>query len=221
VNYVRFDNVGRPPIAGALRASEVDGPGVWLKYVVRDTEPGSWGAAVIPGVEFLDIFGTNQAIDATAGDQETVFTLECPIGIPTGDALWIIDPKLATFPSTAPVFAGPGTPVGMVLPAEIDSFGTVFGVGLGGIAPLGPTGRWWVYANVTPILAGDNAIDAATNDPTIQLPWTAGIRWDADVDESLSVDVFATTAAGGTTATSLLAAPDKTVAIGARAVWAW
>jgi hypothetical protein len=217
VNYVTFDNLGKPPIAGALRASSLEGPGGWLKYVGREAEGNTFGWAVVPGVEYLDLNGTNTALGTSAGGKETVFTLEVPIGIPDGDALWTIDPKLAVFPDTEPV-TGPDRVAQL---AEVDSFGTVLGLGLGVVAPLGPGGNWWVYGDVTPILSGDNSIGKATNALTIQLPWTFGVRRQVDLGEECYVDLFATNASGGTTATSLIAAPDRSVGFGARASILW
>jgi len=217
--YVSFSNAGEPLIGGALRASDLQGPAVWLKWVGRpvDAEKGQWGWSVVPGIEILDMQGTNTAIGASAGDTETVFTLEAPVGIPDGDVLWMIDPKLAVFPDTAPVTGPPG----VQLPAAIDSFGTVVGLGLGVVAPIGTGGNWHVYGDVTPILTGDNAIDAATNTPSIQLPWTAGFRRHLDLAKDTYVDVFVTNCSGGTTASSLIATPDRSVGFGARASFTW
>ncbi len=215
--YVTFDNAGEDPLGGVVRASDLSGPAVWVKYVGREVEGNRWGWSVVPGVEFLDMEGTNTATGMSAGDQETVFTLEVPIGIPDGDVLWLVDPKLAVFPDTAPVSG----PVGVPLPAEIDSFGTVVGLGLGVVAPIGTGGHWKVYGDVTPILAGDNSLDDATNDLTIQLPWTVGVRRQTHLAEDSYVDLFVTNCAGGTTATSLIAAPNQSVGWGARASFVW
>lgn len=219
VGYVTFANAGEAPIAGAVRASDLDGPAVWAKWVGRpvDTENGKWGWSVVPGLEILDIEGTNTAIGASAGDTETVFTLEVPIGIPDGDVLWMVNPKMAVFPDTEPVTG----PIGITLPAEVDSFGTVVGLGLGVVAPIGTKGKWHVYGDVTPILAGDNSIDDATNTPGIQLPWTAGFRRSVDWGKDSYVDVFVTNCAGGTTASSLIATPDRSVGYGIRASFTW
>ncbi|MBM3497336.1 MAG: hypothetical protein FJX74_01575 [Armatimonadetes bacterium] len=217
VAYVTFDNAGEPPIAGALRASDLSGPAVWVKYVGREVEGNSWGWTVVPGVEFLDMEGTNTAIGASAGDQETVFTLEVPIGIPDGDILWLVNPKLAAFPDTAPVRG----PVGVQLPATIDSFGTIVGLGLGVIAPISENEKWTVYGDVTPILAGDNSIDDSTNGLAVQLPFTAGVRRQLGWGAESSLDVFVTNCAGATTATSLIAAPDRSVGWGVRASATW
>jgi hypothetical protein len=200
--YVTFDNLGEPPIAGALRASDLHGPAVWLKYVGREVEGNRWGWSVAPGVEFLTMEGTNTAIGATAGGDETVFSLEVPIGIPDGDVLWMVTPKLATFPDTAPVTG----PIGIQLPAEIDSFGTVVGLGLGVVAPIG---------------TGDNSIDPDTNDPTVQLLFGAGARRALHVADESYLDLFVTNASGPTTATSLIAAPDQSVGFGARVSVCW
>jgi hypothetical protein len=215
--YVSFDNVGEAPLGSAVRASSLKGPAIWVKYVGREVEDNQWGWSVVPGVEFLDMQGTNTVTGASAGDDESVFTLEVPIGIPDGDVLWMISPKLAAFPDTAPVTG----PIGISLPAEIDSFGTVVGLGLGVVAPIGTGGHWHVYGDVTPILAGDNSIDPATNGLTAQLPWTAGFRRQVDVAEDAYVDLFVTNCSGGTTATSLIAAPDRSVGWGVRASLTW
>ncbi|MBM3475217.1 MAG: hypothetical protein FJX75_18300 [Armatimonadetes bacterium] len=218
--YVDFDNAGVPPILGAVRASDLSGPAVWAKWVGRPVDPTipQWGWSIVPGVEILDMQGTNTAIGASAGDTETVFTLEVPIGIPDGSVLWMIDPKLAVFPGTAPVTG----PIGIGLPASVDSFGTVVGLGLGVTAPLGPGKNWKVYGDVTPILCGDNAIDNTTNTPTIQLPWTLGVRRHVNLaSNSCVVDAFLTNCSGGTTATSLIATPDGSVGYGVRASVTW
>jgi hypothetical protein len=217
--YVDFANEGVAPIGGAVRASDLSGPAVWAKWVGRpvDAENDQWGWSIVPGVEILDIEGTNTAIGASAGDTETVFTLEVPIGIPDGDVLWMVDPKLAVFPDTEPVTG----PIGIGLPATVDSFGTVVGLGLGVVAPIGTGGHWHVYGDVTPILTGDNSIDPATNGLTIQLPWTAGFRRSVGLGKESYVDVFATNCSGGTTASSLIATPDGTVGYGVRASVTW
>jgi hypothetical protein len=215
--YVTFDNLGEPPIAGALRASDLSGPAVWARYVGRRVDGNSWGWSVVPGVEFLDMEGANTAAGASAGDEETVFTLEVPIGIPDGDVLWIVDPKLAVFPDTAPV-SGPG---GYSLPAYIDTFGTVVGLGLGVVAPISENEKWSVFGDVTPILTGENSIDPDTNDLTVQLPFTVGLRRQLGIAERSHVEVFVTNCAGATTATSLIAAPDQSIGWGARASFVW
>jgi hypothetical protein len=216
-SYVTFDNVGEPAVGGAVRASSLKGPGLWLKYVGQEVEGNTYGWAIAPGVEYLKLNGTNTALGASAGGKESIFTLEVPIGIPNGDALWTINPKLAVFPDTEPVTG----PIGVSLPAEVDSYGTVLGLGLGVVAPLGPGGNWWVYGDVTPILSGDNSIDEDTNRLTMQLPWTFGVRRQVDLGEECYVDLFATNASGGTTATSLIAAPGRSVGFGARASILW
>jgi len=219
VGYVDFANEGEALIAGALRASDLSGPAVWAKWVGRpvDAENDRWGWSVVPGLEILDIQGTNTVIGASAGDTETVFTLEVPIGIPDGDVLWIVNPKLAVFPDTEPVTG----PIGIALPAAVDSFGTVVGLGLGVVAPIGTGGNWHVYGDVTPILTGDNSIDDVTNTPGIQLPWTVGFRRHVDVAKDSYVDLFVTNCAGGTTASSLIATPDRSVGYGVRASVTW
>ena len=215
--YVTFDNLGDPPIAGAWRASELSGPAIWVKYVGREVEGNRWGWSVAPGVEFLDMQGTNPSIGASAGDQETVFTLEVPIGIPDGDVLWLVNPKLADFPDSAPVSG----PIGVPLPASIDSFGTVVGLGLGIVAPISENEKWSIYGDVTPILSGDNSIDKDTNDLTAQLPFTVGVRKQLNVAEESYLDLFVTNCSGATTATSLIAAPDQSIGWGARASFTW
>jgi hypothetical protein len=214
VTYANFDNVGQPPIAGALRASDLEGYGGTVTWQAKPVEPGSWGVAIAPGVEYLDMLGTNLAIGANAGDEETVFTAEVPFGIPDGDALWIINPKVAVFPDDAPTSQPIGPPV--AIPQTIESFGTVVGIGLGIVAPLGSTGDWWVHGDATPIIAGDNTIHEVTNDLHRVLPWSFGVRWDTGLTDNSYLDVVITNAAGGTTATSLIAAPDRSVSVGGK-----
>ncbi len=218
VTYVDFDNTGLPVVGGAPRRSELDGPGIHLKYVGRPVREGSWGWTVIPGVEILDMSGTNLPIGAFAADEETVFTLEVPIGIDAGDALVIISPKIADYPGTQMT----GGPVGIILPATVKHFDTIFGIGCGIVAPLGSTGDWWIHGDVTPILAGDNSINEKTNMVRTQVPWSLGVRWEATflTDESF-IDFFITNTAGPTTATSLLGAPDGSVAFGGSASVEW
>lgn len=201
VSYVDFGNTSL--IAGVARNSSLDGPGVRVRWVGREVEEGSFGWALIPGVEFLDM--SSRVGGTVAGADEQALTLEVPIGIPDGDALWIVAPRLVDYPDFMTASIGP----------PIRHFGTIVGLGLGIVAPIGGS-DWSVWGDMTPIIEGENSVDPTTGLPAVQLPWSIGVRWAGDLlTDDTNISIYATNTSGATPATSIIATPGSDLGFGA------
>lgn len=200
--YFTMDTKGEDPINEIVRRSEADLVALTFKWLVRG---GARRVAVRAGMEVpvsSRPTGTNTDSGAFAAQGSVIPTLSLPLE--WGDrasTLFIIEPKAVWFRDNIPNSIGGVTP----------GFGDVIVLGAGFCHNLG---KFTLVADAAVPLAGDNSIDKNTNLVTDEVVWAAGVSWDVGGQHDLSIDVFSTSAAGPTPATSIIAAPDQSGALG-------
>lgn len=191
---------GEDPIAGAVRDSEMTLLGASFKWLAWQNERVT--ISVIPGLEVPlgDAEGTNTAIPATAVSDDVIPVLSVPAQFAPIDG--IVPTAVLRY-------------VGFEESPRVVGGGTVTGFGdtlaLGG-SLYRRDGQYALWADLQCVLSGDNSIDERTSRVTDEIVWSVGASWFSA--PSWKVDLFATTAAGPTAATSLLGAPDGSIAIG-------
>lgn len=191
---------GEDPIAGAVRASDATLLGANFKWLAWRNERVT--ISVITGLEVPlgDMEGTNTAIPATAVTDDVIPVFSVPAQFaPIGGVVPTAVLHYVGF-EESPRVTGGGT---------IPGFGDT--LALGGSAYYRAR-DFALWADLQFVLTGNNTIDERTNRVTDEIVWSAGVSWFST--ENWKVDLFATTAAGPTAATSLLGAPDNSVAIG-------
>ncbi|MFQ6132822.1 MAG: hypothetical protein ACE5R4_12350 [Armatimonadota bacterium] len=197
IGFVTFDNVGPDLIAGSLRRSELDMLAFSYRLVDGDVDQRGCGFAGQLDLEVpLTWRGTNLDANRTAEAEHSIATFSFPFGGRPCDRLVLrAQPKLVLFEDYIPNSLG----------GQTEGFGTVLAVTAGGVLELSE--RWELFADLTDVWAGDNAICRRTGRPTDRTVWTAGARveW-AQGDRWL--EAYLTNGSGLTTATSVLAAPD-------------
>lgn len=207
VGYFNWDVTGEDPINGAVRASDLSLVVFDVKWLVKDTEPRV-ALRVGADLEADSGTGTNTATGGSAFVQGAIPSVSLPIefGNPDG-ALWLIEPKVVWFDTRMPTNVG----------GPIEGFGTAIMIGGGVRYPIG--GNVTFVADAAYPINDSNSIDDATNEVTEELVWSAGVS--ADLGSGWDGDVFATTAAGPTPATSAIATPDQSVGFGVRVGKSW
>ncbi|MGC9317990.1 MAG: hypothetical protein ACP5KN_08145 [Armatimonadota bacterium] len=203
VQYFTLDTEGDDPINASLRRSKLGMLAFSFTWPV--TEGGS-AVSVQPGFEFITagMRGTSAVTGQSAVSDDVVWTLAVPVELMLGgDTRVIVGPKAACYGSRART----------TFETSIDSFGTIVAVGGGVIHDLGALE---LFGDAATMLEGNNTINETTNLVDDDFVWSAGARWRAGGPDDWMVDLFATNAAGPTTATSLLAAPDQSVGVGLR-----
>lgn len=220
LTYFAMDNLGEGPIGGggdsmsALRASDWRLLTLGMKWQWwGDTD--SYLISFYPALEWSTHrpTGTNTVLGASAWGENLVPSVGFPIQWDRGKTSYIVEPKVVWFESRLPVSGLRAAGV-VADDGTIAGFGTVFAVGVGMIHQLGSKSHF--IGDFTAVLGGENAINENTNEPEDEFVWSAGVRWTSGRDKTRTLDLFATNAAGSTTATSVLAAPDNGVGIGAR-----
>jgi hypothetical protein len=197
LGFVTFDNTGPDPIAGALRRSELDMLTFSYRLIGQEAEGSRWG---IGGQFDLEIpftwRGTNLATGARAETDDSILAISLLLDHRACDKLALrTQPKLVFFRDTIPDSLG----------GDTKSFGTVLAVTSGGTLEL--SDRWWLFADWTNVWAGDNAISQRSGLPADRTLWTAGARLQSP-DGTKWIELYMTNAAGLSTATSVIGAPE-------------
>ncbi|MGI5819671.1 MAG: hypothetical protein ACOX9R_16430 [Armatimonadota bacterium] len=205
--YFDWEVTGEDPISGAVRKSEMSAVVVDLKWLLRDTTPR---IALRAGAD-LNVgraTGTNTLTGASAFMTGAIPTVSLPIefGNPEG-TLFVIEPKVVWFDTWMPTTLG----------APIEGFGTAVMIGGGVRYPI--SNRVTLIVDAAYPINDSNSINDVTNEVTEELAWSAGIS--ADLGSGWDADVFATTAAGPTPATSAIATPDQSIGLGVRVSKTW
>ena len=201
ISYFTMDTMGEDPISGVVRRSDLGLLGFAFTWALAD---GGTRIAIRPGFEFVvkGALGTNTVTGHSAAWNDPILTLAVPVEWDLSeDTTILLQPKAALFESRARTSYG----------TSIESFGTVIGIGAGVIHDMD---GWQLFGDATAIVEGDNSIDENTNAVTDELVFSGGVRWEASSD--WTVDVFATNAAGPTSATSLIATPGQSMGVGVR-----
>jgi hypothetical protein len=207
VGYFDWDALGEDPINGAVRRTDYSAVVVDLKCELTDGSPViSLRAGA--DLEGDDGRGQNTAMGGSAFTTGTipVFSLPIEFGNPAGTLL-ILEPKVIFFDTQMPTNVGP----------PIEGFGTTIMIGGGVRYPI--SGSLTAIADAAYPVNDSNSIDDTTNEVTEELVWSAGVS--ADLGGDWTGDVFATTAAGPTPATSSIATPDQSVGVGVRVGKSW
>lgn len=191
---------GEDAIAGAVRDSDATLVGANFKWLAWQNDAVT--ISVIPGVEVPigDMEGTNTALLATALSDELIPVFSVPATYQAGDDTSLTLAVRYVGYDESPEVAGGGT---------ITGFGDT--LALGG-AVYRRERDYALWADLQMVLIGANTIDEDTNAVTREMVWAIGGSW--FTRDGYKVDVFATTAAGPTAATSLIGAPDGSVAFG-------
>lgn len=200
-----MDTSGEEAVAGTVRDSEALLLGLNLKWLAR--REGNMTVSVIPGLEYPldDMEGTNTDIPATATSDDIIPVLTIPVEWRLEDGTRLtVAPRYVGF-DEAPEFAAGET---------IAGFGDVIAVA-GSV--VHPCRGYLLHGDLAVVLDGDNSINENTNQPTDELVWSAGATWLGEEGSDYTVTLFATNAAGPTAATSIIAAPGDSVAVGLRA----
>jgi len=187
-------------IAEGMRDSDATLLGANLKWLAYEDEGVT--ISVIPGLEapLDDTEGTNRAIPATALSDDIIPVLAVPIQFESIDGtIFTVVPRYVGF-DEAPRVTGNGIVAG---------FGDTTALGASIYRPLR---SYAVWADVQVVLSGNNTVEESTGAVTDEIVWSAGATWFAEDD--WKIDLFATTAAGPTAATSLIGASDGSVGIG-------
>jgi len=204
ITLLDLDAKGEDPINGIVRLSSLQILAVDAKWEWASAADGGIGVAFNPGMEIATtgLTGANTSTRAWAEDDSFIPTLSLPLQYNTGRMKWFVQPKVAWFDTQIPTSLG----------TRLKGFGTVVGIGLGMRWQLGS--KVSLFGDYTPIVDGYNTVDHNTNKVDDQAVWGAGLTYKLGNANTLSF--FGTTAAGCTTATSLLAAPDDSVSFGVK-----
>ena len=209
VGWFYMSTSGPDPIADTIRASELQLMPVHVLYQVAD---GTVRAAIRGGVELPTgtPVGINTDTRAFAAESRPIPTLSVPVewGDPN-NWLVIVEPKGVGF--DADMMASDGSGV-------VEGFGNLFILGAG---VRHNAGSLSLFADAAYPLSGDNTINEDTNAVEQGLAWSAGGTYVFGGSHDLTVDLFATTSAGPTPATSTIVAPDDCVGVGLRVGGRW
>jgi hypothetical protein len=200
-----MDNEGEDPIAGVVRRSAMQLLAVETKFELCSGENGGLGISLNPGLEITTSRprGTNLSTGAFARDDDCVIpTCSLPIQWNWGSWNWMVEPKAAWFETQVPTSRN----------TTVEGLGTCIGIGIGVRFPVG--GHLSLFGDITPILDGNNSMNKDTNKPEDKMVWGAGGT--IKLGNATNLTIFGTTAAGSTTSTSLLAAPDDSVSFGVK-----
>lgn len=203
--FVDMDTKGEDPINGIVRESRMQLLTVETKFELLSANGSGLGISIDPGLEITTVRprGTNTSSGAYAEDDDCVIpTCSLPIQWQWGRWDWMLEPKAAWFETMVPTSSG----------RAVAGYGTVFGLGIGVRVPVGR--RLSLFGDITPILSGDNTLNEVTNTPEDTMVWGAGGT--LKLGNATNLTFFGTTAAGCTTSTSLLAAPDDSVSFGVK-----
>lgn len=206
IMFLDLDNVGKDPISGVVRRSDLQLLALNWKWEFSSVDKG-WGISFMPGFELATggPRGTNSSTNAWAENDSFIPTLAVPMQKNAGSWTWLVQPKAAWWDSNWSTSGG----------STIEGFGSVVGIGLGATKRIGS--RFTISADVTPIVSGSNTINKNTNEVDDDVVWGGALTWHCQrSSRPTNVTIFGTNAAGPTVATSLIAAPDNSTCFGVR-----
>lgn len=193
IQALYFDVQNKGTIAGDIRDSRMgDASLVWRHYFNSGSDV-RW--SIQAGVEINKWRGLNTRTQASASDDSPIWTLALPFGRenPQGSS-WVIEPRLAHWKKNVAGSDG----------SNVKGFGNVFGVRFAGSSPIST--RWWVVAEVIPLLSGSNSFNKDTGTLNRQVIFNVGLLTITKGQSWAKIGV--TNGSGTTVATSMLAAPD-------------
>ncbi len=207
--YFDWETTGEDPIGGAVRQSDYEAVVIDLKWLLYEGSP----AVAVRGGADLPLGnprGTNLSTTSAALGSGPIPVVSVPVefGI-VGDATVVVEPKYIWFDDPLSVVGG----------GSVEGWGEVFMLGAGVRWPISE--RTDVVADAAYPLSGTNSIDEVTNEVTEALAWSAGISHMIGGSGDWQIDLFATTAAGPTPATSSIATPDQSVGGGVSVSGTW
>ncbi len=223
IGIVDFETTGEDPVNGVVRHSDYQALVLDLKVLLMDGGPR---VALRAGADAQtqDSRGVNTQTMMAAYLDDVVPAVSLPIefGNPNSTLL-IIEPKIVWFGTRMPVGSNYVMPSGQVMQGPngpyIEGFGNP--IMIGGALRHRLSGNIDVFADAAYPVSDSNSIDDVTNEVTEEIAWSAGASVDLGSSRNWTLDIFATTAAGPTPATSAIAAPDGSVGVGARLGWTW
>jgi hypothetical protein len=197
-----MSNSGKDPIAGSIVTSRRVILGPYIKRAFSKCAHGVVSLTIGADVALSRAKAYSMpGLEAYQNDFTPAAKLQAEWGKP-GKTQWQLAAQVAFWDTMCSTSAG-GT---------IPGFGTVVGLGGGVSVPIG--GKLTLVADAMGIVGGKNTLNISTDTLANEWVWSAGGNWLFGGAYDTCLSVYATNAMGPTPGSSLIAAPDNSVALG-------